>query len=205
MFATVICNENERKEILDFLLNSLKHETELIRSDESEVTGVVTSEGIEFEFPSGEIYGKTWDWIQAVEDAFSEAKKTWPDIAVDGLVYAEETVVYATNGLRFRCEAEDDDLTVVTDWQECAVCGKIVEGDAYYNSSQKDFEEGNLLCLCSPECAVEYAEDEESEGVEPNAWFSDEESEYLLDSEDNDDGQEFKNLLLRKIREKENA
>lgn len=202
MLAEIICSEKERNEILEFVLTSLKRATEYLRSDESEAVGTLSDDGIGFDYPSGEIYGRTWDWIQAVADVFAEAKRKWPDSAVDGLVYAYETISCATSGLRFRCGAEDDALTVTADWQECAVCGRIIEGEAFYNSSQKDFEEGNLLCLCSPECALAYAEDEESDGVEPNAWFSDEEADDLLDSEENDDGRAFKTLLAEKVRER---
>ena len=108
-----------------------------------------------------------------------------------------ETKCYATYGYYFRCSESDDSLTIVSDWQECACCAGIIEGETFYNSSQFDFEEGNTNCLCSPTCMLEYCLADTFEEVDMNASFTEEETD---EADEYDDPYEAtKEILWKRI------
>ena len=96
--------------------------------------------GLEVTFPIGEIYGYSSDYVQNISYVFAGLKKKYPDIAICGLAYEYETIQEATFGPYFHCTAEEKELNVTYEWQECATCGKVITTDAFYNSSQRDFE-----------------------------------------------------------------
>jgi hypothetical protein len=183
MPATIKCKKENKKEITEFLQKELVNLLDMISEEEYTVFVDETDDGLKVEFPYGEIYGYIGDYSYAVADAFKRLKEKYNDIAVEGLVYAYETIVCFTSGLYFYCKEEDPELTITADWQECAVCGRIVVGEAFYNSSQYDFEEGNLSCLCSPTCLLSYCCDITNDYVEPNSSFNEDELEGMYDDD----------------------
>lgn len=197
MPATIKCNNANKEEIKAYCLSEIGALMESIREDSDAVTVEVLDDGLEITFPIGEIYGYTSDYVQNIPFIFKELKKKYPDIAIHGIAYEYETVSEVTFGPFFYCAAEDNDLTVTFEWQECAVCGKIVQTDVCYNSSQHDFEEGNLLCLCSPTCMLEYSLSKEYGEVQPNGSFDETEMDKIYESDDEDKA--LKKLLWKRI------
>ena len=197
MSAIIKCSNAIKEEIKSYCLSEIGALMQSIREGADAVTAKVHDDGLEIAFPIGEIYGYTSDYVQALPNVFKELKKKHPDIAVRGIAYEYETVSEATFGPYFYCAAEDKDLTVTFEWQECAVCGNIIETDACYNSSQHDFGEGNLLCLCSPTCMLEYALSKEHGEVQLNGSFDEEEADTIYDSDDEDKA--LKKMLWKRI------
>ena len=197
MAATIICKDSVKNEIREYLLKEIGDLMENIRESVDSVAVTEFEQGLEVEFPMGEIYGYASDYVQSMPYIFKALKKEYNDIAIRGLVYEYETIQEGTFGPLFYCSENDAELTVTYDWQECANCGKIVEGDAVYNSSQHDFEEGNLLCLCSPTCMLEYALSKEYGEVQPNDSLDDKERDAVYDSDDEDKA--LKKILWKRI------
>ena len=197
MPATIKCNNANKEEIKAYCLSEIGALMESIRENSDAVAVEVLNDGLEITFPIGEIYGYSSDYVQNIPFIFKELKKKYPDIAIHGIAYEYETVSEATFGPLFYCAAEDNDLTVTFEWQECAVCGKIVQTDVCYNSSQHDFEEGNLLCLCSPTCMLEYSLSKEYGEVQPNGSFDETEMDKIYESDDEDKA--LKKLLWKRI------
>lgn len=196
MAATIKCEQVQKQEIKEILLKKLGDMMDSIREDEDCVSVTETEEGLSVDYPIGEIYGYSSDYVQSIPYIFKDLKKKYPSIEVWGIAYEYETISAGTFGPLFYCKSTDSDLTVTFDWQECAQCGKIIEGDAIYNSSQKDFEEGNLLCLCSPTCMLEYSLDDGWGEVEGNASMTEEEQDEIFDDEE---GDVLKNILWNRI------
>lgn len=186
MAATITCSKSVKKEIADFLLEKIGEMMEDIREDEDSVTVEETENGLKVEYPIGEIYGYSSDYVKGIAYVFENLKEKYRDIGIYGIAYEYETISDGTFGPLFYCKPEDTKLTVTFEWQECANCGTIVEGDTFYNSSQRDFEEGNLACLCCPTCMLEYALDDGWGDVEPNDSFDDDEQEEIYDNEEDD-------------------
>ena len=184
MAATIKCEKSQIQEIKEILLKELGEMMDSINEDEGCVSVTETEDGLSVEYPIGEIYGYTSDYVQSIPYIFKDLKKKYPSIEVWGIAYEYETICAATFGPLFYCKSTDSDLTVTFDWQECAQCGAIIEGDALYNSSQKDFEEGNLMCLCSPTCMLEYALDDGWGEVQGDSSLSEEEQDECFEDED---------------------
>ena len=161
--------------------------------------GVVeTEEGLFVEFPVGAVYGDVIDYYpEEISNAFKELKSKYPDIGIKGLCYAYETTANFTYGSYFYCEPEDSDLTVIDHWQKCAVCGRILDTDTFYNSDQWDNEqEGDLNCICCPTCMLEYVikgpKDKENEIVNINdSWSRELKNEELDEDEWDGDFESF--------------
>lgn len=190
MAATILCTDTLKEPIRKFLLEQMEEELDRIDEDLDSLTITETETGLEVTFPVGEIYGYTYDYVVGVSETFKCLKDTHPEIGITGLVYEFETVSAVTCGFYFRCQPTDTKLTVTDRWQICTMCDHILETDAVYNSSQWDFEEGTVECLCCPTCMLQYALDPFShwdrQGLDPNASFTEEEQEELWDDEDED-------------------
>ena len=196
MAATIQCSDSVKEDITAFLLQEIGDLMESIREEEDVVSVEETDTGLEVDFPCGEIYGYSSDYVQVMPRIFQKLKETYPDIAIYGIAYEYETITAYTFGSFFYCSAQDSTVTVTYDWQECAACGNILEGELFYNSSQQDFEEGNLLCLCCPTCMLAYVLDKEYGEVQPNASLE-EELEEINGSEDPDTA--LKEVLWKRI------
>ena len=145
-----------------------------------------TEEGLSVDFPIGAVYGECVNtYPESISDAFRELKKKYPGIGIQGECYTYETVSAYTYGVVFHCEPEDAELTVVDHWQECVVCGKILDSDTFYNSDQWETGEGDLNCICCPTCMLEYVIQEYIEIININESWSEEwmeEEEFDPDS-----------------------
>lgn len=186
MGATIICREAVKEEISEILIENLQQLVDKnLQLVFDEVSVEETEDGLSVEYPMGEFYGTTYDYVEFLTDEFKKLKKKFKDIGIDGIVYEYETNMDLTQGFVFHCEPDDRELKVSSQWQLCAVCGKYFETDVFYNSSQWDFEEGNLLCLCSSECTRKYVGGEciSDLDVEPNASVSEEDSERIWEEE----------------------
>ena len=143
-----------------------------------EIAVTETAEGLAVDFPIGELYGDTWSYLQEVLDVFRALKMKYPGIGIQGLCYSYETVSAYTSGFAFKCDPEDEELSVIDKWQKCAVCGKIVDSDTFYNSGQWEIGEGDLNCICCPTCMLEYLvlgpSDYESEIININDSWAEE-------------------------------
>ena len=203
MPATIKCNNKIKSEIKSYLLEELCNLMESIREDEDAVSVEEVSDGFIIEFPIGEIYGFASDYVQNIPYIFDNLKKTYGEIEINGIAYEYETRQEATFGPYFYCTCEDSELTVTYEWQECASCRKIVEENVLYNSSQRDYGDGNLLCLCSPTCMLEYIIQDEENELQPNDSFSNDEMDMIYDSveaeEERDDT--LKRILWKRITE----
>lgn len=183
----ILCCSAEKQEIKEFLSNRLKDLMELIAADESEWCISETDDAVCVNLPCGDIARNGAVYVDAVPRVFAELKKAFPTLGISGVIYEFDKEASATYGPVFFCEPSDSELTVSYDWQMCAHCGKIVLGDAFYNSSQRDFGEGNLYCLCSPTCMLEYSLGNGSwEEVGANASLSDEERQEIDDNREID-------------------
>lgn len=127
MGATIKCNQTERHAISQILLERLKKVIEQIDEDENCVSVYETEEGLSIDYPTGEIYGRASDYVQAIPNVFIEIKKKYPEIEVRGIAYEYETVSEATFGPFFYCKTTDSDLTVTYKWQICESCGSVIE------------------------------------------------------------------------------
>lgn len=198
MPATIFCTQEVKDELSAILSQKLGALMDSIQEDEESILIEETADGLNVDYPTGEIYGYTSDYVQALPHVFRQLKKSYPAIGVEGLVYEYETITCATFGAYFHCAPEDKTLTIDLDnWQECATCGNVVEGDTFYNSSQRDFGEGNLLCLCCPTCMLEYALDTGWGELEPNASIADSDQDALYSSDDEDEA--LKSILWQRI------
>ena len=197
MPATIKCKDSIKKEIKSYLLEELGELMEQIRESFYEVSIEESADGLEIEFPIGEIYGYSSDYVQSVAYVFANLKKKYTDISIYGIAYEYETITAGTFGPLFYCQEEDTELNITFEWQECACCGEIIETEACYNSSQWNFEEGNLMCLCCPTCMLEYSLSKEYGEVEPNGSFSEEEIDIIYNSEDEE--KVLKKLLWNRI------
>lgn len=197
MSAIIRCRDSIKKDIKDYILKEMGNLMSNIREESDAVVVDEFEGGLEIAFPIGEIYGYASDYVQNIPYIFKELKKKYGDIAIRGIAYEYETIQEATFGPFFYCTENDTELTVTFEWQECANCGEIVETDVVYNSSQRDFEEGNLLCLCCPTCMLEYALSKECGEVQPNGSFDEDEMDAIYDSDDEDKA--LKKLLWQRI------
>ena len=197
MAATIKCKSSIKNDIKDYILKEIGNLMESIRESAEDVVVDEFEGGLEVIFPIGEIYGYASNYVQNIPYVFEELKKKYRDIAIRGIAYEYETIQEYTFGPFFYCTEDDAELTVTFEWQECANCGEIIETDTVYNSSQRDFEEGNLLCLCCPTCMLEYVLSKESRNVQPNGTFDEDEMNTIYDSDDEDKA--FKKLLWKKI------
>lgn len=197
MSAIIRCRDSIKKDIKDYILKEMGNLMSSIRKNSDAVVVDEFEGGLGIAFPIGEVYGYAADYVQTIPYIFEDLKKKYEDIAIRGIVYEYETVQEYTFGPFFYCTENDDELTVTFEWQECANCGEIVETDVVYNSSQRDFEEGNLLCLCCPTCMLEYALSKECREVQPNGSFDKDEMDAIYDSDDEDKA--LKTLLWKKI------
>ena len=201
MPATIKCDNQIKSEIKSYLLEEFHSLMEKIRKDEDSVSVEDVADGLNVEFPIGEIYGSASDYVQDIPYIFDNLKKTYSEIEINGIAYEYETRQEATFGPFFYCTSDDSELTVTYEWQECVSCGKIMEADVLYNSSQRDYGEGNLLCLCSPTCMLEYIIKDEENKLQPNDSFTDDEMDMIYDSieadEDSDDT--IKKILWNRV------
>ena len=181
MPAVVRCNEKDKKSIKEFLQKEIDECIESI--DDGECIIEESNIGLEVEFPIGEIYGYTSDYVQMIGSVFSLLKEKFPDVGIEGVAYEYETITAGTFGPYFRCEPEDKYLDITYEWQACTECGKIVLEDTFYNSSQWDFEEGNLECICSPSCALLHALSEYCSDLEGNASVDEDTRDELWEDE----------------------
>lgn len=181
MPAIVMCKECDKKAIREFLQKEIDECIESI--DDGECTIEETETGLEIEYPVGEIYGYTSDYVQMIGSVFSLLKEKYPDVGIEGIAYEDETITACTFGPYFRCKPEDARLTMVYEWQICTECGKIIIEDTFYNSSQWDFEEGNIECICSPSCAMLHALSEYCSELQGNASIDEDTIEELWDDE----------------------
>lgn len=197
MSATIRCRDSIRKDIKDYILKEMGNLMSSIREDSDAVVVDEVEGGLEIAFPVGEIYGYASDYVQNIPYIFEDLKKKYGDIAIRGIAYEYETIQEATFGPFFYCSEDDPELTITFEWQECASCGQIVETDTFYNSSQRDMEEGNLLCLCCPTCMLEYALSKNCGELQPNESFDEDELDAIYDSDDEDKA--LKKLLWKRI------
>lgn len=167
MPAIITCARQQQQSIIQFLEDQLPECLKLI--DDRSFCIKTTDTELHVLFPVGEIYGYTSDYVQCVGMLFERMKKAYPDIGIWGVAYEYATITANTFGPFFRCQPEDKELTITYQWQMCAQCGAILDGEATYNSSQWDFEEGNEECLCCPTCMLLYAATSGEASVEANA------------------------------------
>ena len=196
MAATIKCDNSARNEIKIFLLEELSKRMEGINEDVDAVSVKETEDGLEVEYPIGEIYGYASDYVQGIPPVFDKIKKMYPNIEIYGFAYEYEEIQAYTFGPLFYCKSDDTELTVTYEWQQCAACGRIIETEAFYNSSQHDFKEGNNHCLCSPTCVLEYALSEGWGIVEPNDSFDEDEIDDIYDEEYEVEGGDFLKKVL---------
>jgi hypothetical protein len=182
MPATIWCKDSEKAKIKEILLREIGKLADLINNYYCDpVTVEETEDGLQIDYPIGTMYGKVADYVESIPDIFQDVKNQFKDIGVFGIAYEFETVMAETFGPLFYCEPQDENLTVTYAWQWCVICGKYVEGDATYNSSQWDLETGgNPNCLCCPTCMLEYALSERWHEVGINASISDDEKEKFV-------------------------
>ena len=167
MPAIITCNKMQQQSIIQFLEKELPEYLNMI--DDRSFCLKTTDTQLHVLFPVGEIYGYTSDYVQCIGMMFEKMKKLYPDIGIWGVAYEYETITANTFGPFFYCKPEDKTLTITYQWQMCAQCGAILDGEATYNSSQWDFEEGNEECLCCPTCMLLYAATSGEASVEANA------------------------------------
>lgn len=185
MGATIICKDSVKAELSEILVREINGLVEEISTIE-EVSVVETPDGLRVEYPMGEIYGQAYDYVEMLPSIFKKLKKGFKDIGIDGIVYEYEINTAMTLGFVFHCKPKNAELKISDRWQLCAVCKNYFETDVFYNSSQWDFGEGNLLCLCAHWCAQDYIRGEHrifDVGVEPNASVSEEDSERFYEGE----------------------
>lgn len=182
MPAFVVCDKKDKEKIKEILQKELEECVEEIDGGEVLITDNDT--GIEVEFPIGEIYGYTSDYVQCVGYTFDKLKRDFPNIGIEGIAYEYETITAVTFGPYFHCKPEDKDLTIIYEWQICTECGKIITTDTLYNSSQWDFEEGNIECICSPTCMLLHVLSDSWTEVQGNASIDDDTREALWENED---------------------
>lgn len=200
MPAIVTCKKEDVNDIKSILTEEILKTMESINSDEDELVIKEVDNGLDIEFPIGEIYGYTSDYVQMIPEVFKMVKEKYRDVAIWGIAYEYETISAITFGPLFYCKSEDLGLKLVYKWQECDVCCNIAETDVVYNSSQWDFGEGNVACVCCPTCMLKYLLNRNCwGGLEPNASFTDDEIEEMLDSEDTDSF--LKPYFIKKIKE----
>ena len=182
MPAFVTCDKKDREKIKEILQKELEDCVEEI--DGGDVLIEEVDDGLRVDFPVGEIYGYTSDYVQCVGYVFQGLKKNFPNIGVEGLAYEYETITAVTFGPYFHCKPEDEELTIDFEWQMCTECGKILTTDTLYNSSQWDFEEGNTECICSPTCMLMHVLSDSWTEVQGNASIDDDIREELWEDED---------------------
>ena len=196
MPATIKCNNTAKDGIKIFLLEELGERIDGIDEDVDAVSVKETEEGLKVDYPVGEIYGYASDYVQGIPAVFEKIKEMYPDVEIYGFAYEYEQIQAYTFGPLFYCKSDDTELTVTYEWQQCAACGKVIETEAFYNSSQHDFKEGNNHCLCSPTCVLEYALSEGWGIVEPNDSFDEDEIDDIYDEEYEVEGGDFLKKLL---------
>lgn len=197
MPATVWCKDEQKKEIKEYLTKELVDLLDMINEFDDMVDVSETDYGFHVEFPHGEIYGYSFDYVCCVSEVFKDLKKKYNDIAIDGIAYEYETITCMTCGFYFHCKETDKELHVTNDWQECAACCDVVEGETFYNSSQFDFEEGTTYCLCCPTCMLQYCIDPSCDDIDGNASFENDEIEDLY--EDDNTEEKLKEYLWQRI------
>lgn len=188
MPAIITCNKMQQESIIQFLEKELPECLNMI--DDRSFCLKTTDTQLHVLFPVGEIYGYTSDYVQCIGMLFEKMKKLYPDIGIWGVAYEYETITANTFGPFFRCKPEDKALTITYQWQMCAECGDVLEGEAAYNSSQWDFEEGNEECLCSPTCMLLYAAKNDWGSVEANA---------SINENDDVEGDTLKDVLWKRV------
>lgn len=198
MSATIICSEQIKNEIQKQLLAELKPLMKKIEQDEGQIKIEETETGLSIEYPIGEISKNAKDYVQDVEDIFKQLKVKHKDIGIYGIAYENEKTDPGLFGPLFHCSPEDEELIVTDDWQKCASCGSIVEGEAFYDSSYRSMCFGTSLCLCCPTCMLEYALDNKLKGLGYNEDFDDIECESILFDEDD---QVIRDILWSRILE----
>jgi hypothetical protein len=199
MPARIKCKKENINEIKDFVMKGLIEIIEDIDAEEEDLSVTEIDDELFFEFPVGEVYGYAGDYVQLIPDIFKKIKKKYPDVEIWGLAYEDETVCAVTFGPLFYCSSTAKSLKVVYDWQQCIVCGEVLEKKAFYNSSQWDSEEGNLNCLCCPTCALEYAMEDSWGEIEPNESLPEEVREDFYNEKWDCDP--IKKFLMNKIKE----
>lgn len=180
MGARITCRQEIKKEISDFLLEEIGKRMESIKKGKYAVTVEETKDGLKVAYPIGEVSGFASDYVENIGYVFEDLKAKYSDISIYGIAYEYESNSAYTFGPLFYCKPEDTNLTKTFKWQICANCGTIVGGDAFYNSSQNDFNEGNLGCLCCPTCMLEYALGYNNKNILKNSVFTD----HILDAVD---------------------
>ena len=140
-------------------------------------------------FPMFDIFGNFNDignYEGRVCCAFKELKSKFPNIAIAGEVYWDETYSEYTYGCDFYCASNEDKLHVThSPKQTCIICWKSYQYDVFFNSSQYENSEGPLNCICCPTCMLIYLVKEEPGYFRPiPSWFTDEELDELYDSDD---------------------
>ena len=168
MPAIVKCRPEQRQPIAEFLTAKLEKYIEDIDTFD-EVSVEEIDDGLKVEFPVGEIYGYTADYVQCVGYLFEQLKADYPDVGIWGVAYEYETITANTFGPFFYCKPEDKELTTTFQWHMCAECNDVFDTEVFYNSSQWDWEEGNEYCLCCPTCMLMYAAVDTWGDVEANA------------------------------------
>lgn len=184
------CAEEEIDAIREYLYKELGGLMEMIHEGQSAVSVSSSPDGLDVSYPIGEIDGYSSVYVQDIAGVFKSLKEKFPHIGILGIAYEYETVSAGTFGPYFYCSPEDKELKVTYEWQRCSICGRIFEKNVYYNSSQWDGGEGNLNCLCSPECMREYVNsnpDYERMVDASESMTEDEQEEYESAFEESDD------------------
>lgn len=184
------CAEEEIDAIREYLYKELGSLMEMIHEGQSAVSVSSSPDGLDVSYPIGEIDGYSSVYVQDIAGVFKSLKEKFPHIGILGIAYEYETVSAGTFGPYFYCSPDDKELKVTYEWQRCSICGRIFEKNVYYNSSQWDGGEGNLNCLCSPECMREYVNsnpDYERMVDASESMTEDEQEEYESAFEESDD------------------
>ena len=162
MFVIIRSEKGNIEAIKDECLNGLRKRIGGLdyAKEDDVVAEIINEESYKVYYPSGELYGYVWDYVEGVYFFFKKLKKKYNNIEVQGLVYAYDEITSSDAGFYFYCSPEDKDLYGTQNWQKCAICGKVFETDTYYNSaiwSGGDESQGTRDCLCSPLHELEYA------------------------------------------------
>lgn len=80
MAATIKCEQAQKQEIKEILLKKLGDMMDSIREDEDCVSVTETEEGLSVDYPIGEIYGYSSDYVQSIPYIFKDLKKKYPSM-----------------------------------------------------------------------------------------------------------------------------
>ena len=143
--GAIIKNVNGLGErIKDYLDKELTEATDSYCDDDPKVT--YKNETVYAEFPMYDIFGNINDidsYCGMVCETFRKLKREYPDIAINGEVYWDDSYSEYTCGYDFYCASNEDKLHVTSSpKQTCSICGKSYQYDVFFNSSQYENSEG---------------------------------------------------------------